>query len=165
MDNTFKSSLHKPLIYPFTPITITMIPENPLFCNRPVNVHIDIHTVLWQHLVVSYFATLGGEETQLWTCDSHMQKSQKTQQKFQHWLTDATKLISCLCRVHDARPWVGMFLPILGGTYSAYHLNPPERKKVRAVSCKPAKMHCSSAAMQQCSSHAAVQQHHIATVT
>lgn len=53
-----------------------MLPENPLFCHRPVNVHIDIHTVLWQHLVVSYFAALRRGETQLWNCDAHKQEWQ-----------------------------------------------------------------------------------------
>lgn len=126
------------------------IPENSLFCHRPVNVHIDIHTVLWQHLVVSYFATLRGEETKHWNCHAHKQKwqfwqsEQREKGKFQHWLIDATRLVTCLFCVHHARAQACLFQHWEGHIVYIVWIPLSTRRQERWAASLQHATHCSS---------------------
>lgn len=46
----------------FLAVLECLSPENPLFCHRPVDVHIYVHAVLRQHLVVGYLSTLARDQ-------------------------------------------------------------------------------------------------------
>lgn len=47
------------LVHSFPPL-----PQNSLLCDRPVNVHVDVYTVLGSHFIVGHFPALKTVETQ-----------------------------------------------------------------------------------------------------